>query len=175
MKPKICKNCNIEFIPRQLGQKVCSPKCAIEYAKAQRASDVGKECRKKRKQARDTDKAFQLKQAQAVFNRWIRLRDKDEPCISCQRHHNGQYHSGHYRSIGSAPHLRFNELNVHKQCSACNNHLSGNLVSYRYNLLNKIGEEKLDWLESEQTPKKYTLEEIKEIKRKYSQLIKEMP
>ena len=72
-----------------------------------------------------------LKEAQSEVNRYVRLRDKDLPCISCGRFHNGQYHAGHYRTVGSAPELRFELSNIHKQCAPCNNHLSGNIVNYR--------------------------------------------
>lgn len=82
------------------------------------------------------------------FNQFIRLRDKDLPCISCGRYHQEQWHAGHYRSVGACPELRFDEMNVHKQCSVCNNYKSGNLTEYRLNLIRKIGEKKLNaWIE----------------------------
>ena len=115
-----------------------------------------------------------LSDAQKAFNAFIRERDKNEPCISCMRHHQGQYHAGHYRSVGACPELRFCELNVHKQCSACNNHKSGNIVEYRINLVKKIGEEQLEWLEGKHEPKKYTIEQIKEIRAKYQLKLKEL-
>ncbi|TEW24926.1 recombination protein NinG, partial [Histophilus somni] len=88
-----------------------------------------------------------LKELQGVFNRFIRLRDKNLPCISCGRYHQGQWHAGHYRSVGACPELRFNEDNVHKQCSVCNNHKSGNVIEYRINLVAKIGVERVEFLE----------------------------
>ena len=102
------------------------------------------------------------------------MRDEKEACISCGRHHTGQYHAGHYRTVGAAPELRFNELNVHKQCSVCNNHLSGNLIEYRRGLVAKIGIEKVEWLEGKHEAKKYTIDEIIEIKKHYQQKIKDM-
>ena len=44
-----------------------------------------------------------LKDLQRVFNEFIRLRDADLPCISCGRYHQGQWHAGHYRSVGGLP------------------------------------------------------------------------
>lgn len=73
-------------------------------------------------------------------------RDRDLPCISCGRHHDGQYHAGHFRTTGASPELRFDEDNCHKQCSACNNHLSGNLTAYRPALIAKIGQSRFDAL-----------------------------
>jgi hypothetical protein len=67
--------------------------------------------------------SYFIKQAQHAFNEFIRYRDRDFPCISCGRHHDGQYHAGHFRTTGASPELRFDEDNCHKQCSACNNHL----------------------------------------------------
>jgi hypothetical protein len=113
-----------------------------------------------------------LKEVQVVFNAYIRKRDEDEPCISCGRHHQGQYHAGHYRSVGSTPELRFEELNVHKQCSTCNNYRSGNLIEYRIRLPAKIGLDKVEWLEGKHEPKHYTIDELKELKRIYREKIK---
>ena len=95
-----------------------------------------KEDRAKREKLKS--RAQWLKEAQQAFNAWIRLRDADKPCISCGRHHEGQWYAGHYLSTGARPELRFEPLNVHKQCSACNTHLSGNLVLYRAELVRRI-------------------------------------
>jgi hypothetical protein len=112
-----------------------------------------------------------MKEAQVAFNAWIRERDKDLPCISCQRHHKGQYHAGHYRSVGACPELRFEPLNVHKQCSACNNYKSGNILEYRLNLIAKIGQEKVDWIEGKHDPVKYTVEDFREIRDRYRAMV----
>ena len=103
------------------------------------------------------------------------MRDKDEPCISCGRYHVGKYDAGHYRSVGACPELRFCELNVHKQCVPCNQHKSGNVIEYRINLVNKIGADKVTWLErQDQEPKKYTVEECKAIIAYYKAKCKEL-
>jgi hypothetical protein len=125
--------------------------------------------RKETKRARESIKtrAEWLKEAQAAFNAYIRVRDSELPCVSCGRHHNGQYHAGHYRSTGSAPELRFDERNIHKQCAPCNNHLSGNLIPYRVELIRRIGQDGVDYLEGPHTSKKYTIEDIKSIRDSY--------
>jgi hypothetical protein len=114
------------------------------------------------------------REAQTAFNAFIRARDSLQPCISCDRHHNGQYHAGHYRSVGSAAHLRFNELNVHKQCAPCNNHLSGNLISYRVNLIKKIGINSVEELEQDNKTTKWSIDYIKSIKKIYKAKLKEL-
>jgi hypothetical protein len=104
-------------------------------------------------------KAELIKKTQKVFNEFIRLRDKDLPCISCGKHR-PMYHAGHYRSTGSHPELRFNEDNCHKQCPHCNLFKSGNLIDYRINLIKKIGEPRVEVLENYTPPKKYTISEL---------------
>ena len=173
LKPKKCKSCQCAFEPRSSLQKVCSPRCAIDYQKTKDAEKEQKALRRERKVFKDNDKAYQLSLAQKSFNAYIRKRDEKAPCISCGRHHAGQYHAGHYRSVGAARFLRFNEDNCHKQCSVCNNHKSGNIGEYRINLVKKIGLERVEALENCNESKKYTLDEIVEIKNTYREMFKE--
>jgi hypothetical protein len=115
-----------------------------------------------------------LKEVQVVFNAYIRARDKNEGCCSCDKPASwqGQFHASHYRSVGACPELRFEELNVWKACSICNNYLSGNLIEYRIRLSAKIGLDKVEWLEGKHEPKHYTIDELKELKRIYREKIK---
>ena len=122
----------------------------------------------------DEDRSHWIKKAQTAFNKYVRQRDAEEPCISCGRFHNGQYHAGHYKSVGSSPELRFNELNNHKQCAPCNNHLSGNIVNYRPRLIEKIGLDKVEWLEGPHKPAKLSIDDIKAIEKKYKAKLKEL-
>jgi hypothetical protein len=170
--PKKCKVCKSEYTPRNSLQSVCSPKCAQSHAQALRQKKERTERRiAKEKLKRKHD---YVKEAQHSFNAYIRARDADLPCISCGRFHNGQYHAGHYRPTSTSPELRFHEWNVHKQCQPCNTHLHGNLVEYRINLIERIGQEKIDCLEGKHDPKHYTIQELKEIKAKYNQLTREL-
>lgn len=152
--------------------------CASEYgiAKANklRAKKEKKDHTEAKRRLRDEDRPYQLKKTQQIFNQFIRLRDADDPCISCGRHHSGQYHAGHYRTVGATPEHRFNDDNCHKQCSACNNHLSGNIVNYRINLSNKIGMERLQNLEGPAPLRKYTIDDLKQIQADYKAKIKLM-
>ena len=167
-----CKECGTKFQPWSTTQTACSPKCA--QALAQKAAE--------RRRKRDTREARQriktrgewLKEAQAAFNAWVRLRDEADPCIACGRNHQGQHHASHYRSVGSCPELRFEPLNVHKSCAPCNSHLSGNLIEYRLRLIDKIGQAKVDWLEGLHEPKRYTIEQIKAIRDDYRGRVRDM-
>ena len=169
MKSKLCKNCKAEFTPSKMGQKVCCGACAIAFAVSERgkAEKVAKVKERKDDKLKLKTRADWMREAQTAFNQFIRLRDADQPCISCGRHHGGQYHAGHFLSVGARPELRFEERNVHKQCSACNTHLSGNIVLYRKALFDKIQVGGVDWLEGPHEAKKYTIDELKAIKQLY--------
>lgn len=173
-RPRKCKNpaCGISFPPQRLGQAVCSPKCglAIKDVNQERARKSLAQVERKEIKARKEklkSRADHMRETQVVFNEWIRLRDAALPCVSCGRHHEGQYHAGHYRTVGANPELRFEPLNVWKQCAPCNNHKSGDIVNYRIELVKRIGADKVDWLEGPHEPKRYTIEELKTIKAEY--------
>lgn len=168
-KTKSCKVCKVKFIPRASTQVVCSWQCSLAYTSKEKIKRERKDYREK-KEALKTRSEW-LKEAQVVFNRYIRERDKDLPCVSCVQHRNS-YDAGHYRSVGAAPQLRFNEDNVHKQCVHCNQHKSGNAIDYRINLVKRIGLERVELLESCNDPVKYTIEDAKEIKKLYNEKLK---
>jgi len=165
-----CKICGAEFVRRGIGHKCCSIEHAIEWVKAEKLRKEARADRDKRHTMKS--RAQWLKEAQNVFNRHIRDRDKDQPCISCGRHHEGQYHAGHYRTVGAASHLRYNEDNVHKQCSPCNNHKSGNVVEYRINLVKRIGVDRVEALECNNTPVRHTKEDAQRIIEEYREKLK---
>ena len=180
-KAKKCRvaTCGASFVPARLGQAVCSPTCAILDApknqeKARKAlADVG---RKELQAARERikPKGQYMREAQTAFNAWVRERDLSLPCISCGRFHEGQWHAGHYLTVGANPELRFEPLNVHKQCAPCNNHLSGNLVNYRISLLQRIGAEAVAFLEGPHEAKRYTIEDLKAITADYRAKTREL-
>ena len=117
-----------------------------------------------------------IKLAQPIFNEYIRLRDKDLPCISCGTTSNVKYDAGHYFNRKSYGSLRFDEDNVHKQCSQnCNDNLGGNLINYRIGLIERIGEKRVDELEARRNVKvKYSIPDIKELIELYKSKIKEL-
>lgn len=172
MRAKACKACGDKFVPDRPLQVVCSVPCAWAYTAKENAKTdrrLTREAKAKLKTRRDW-----IREAQVAFNRYIRARDMGQPCISCGRHHTGQWHAGHYLSTGARPELRFNENNVHAQCAPCNNHLSGNIVLYRKGLIEKIGVVAVELLEGAHEPKHYTVDDLKEIKARYTALAKQL-
>ena len=59
------------------------------------------------------------------------------------------------------------EDNCHKQCAPCNTHLSGNLVLYRVNLIQRIGLARVEALEGPHMPLKLTIPDLKAIRDTY--------
>ena len=179
VKQKTCKACGSKFRPSLSTQKACSVKCALELApanqdKARKAIAQRERREIKVRKERVKSRADHVRETQAVFNEWIRLRDAALPCVSCGRHHEGQYHAGHYRTVGANPELRFEPLNVWKQCAPCNNHKSGDIVNYRIELVKRIGADRVAWLEGPHEAQRYTIEDLKAIKAEYRAKIKEL-
>ncbi|SDZ81721.1 Bacteriophage Lambda NinG protein [Arachidicoccus rhizosphaerae] len=99
--------------------------------------------------------------AQDWFNKMIRLRDKNKPCISCGSWNTSD--ASHFYSRGNYPGMRFVEDNVHLSCAKCNRFLHGNLLEYRRLLIRKIGierVEKLEWMSISNRSKKWTRWEL---------------
>lgn len=113
-----------------------------------------------------------IKEAQIEFNKYIRLRDARQSCICCglplgAGEVGGAYDCGHYRSVGSAPHLRFNEDNAHAQRKQCNRWGAGRAVDYRIGLIGRIGLEAVEALEADNAIRKWTREELIAIRDEY--------
>lgn len=180
VKPKKCKSCRQEFIPARMGQKACSPTCAQRIAELHRA----KVTRKDTKAKLDAIKTLpQLKkETQIAFNSYIRARDRDRPCICCglplrnasSDGVGGGFDGGHYRSVGSAPHLRFNEDNAHGQRKQCNRYGAGRAVDYRLGLIARIGLEAVEALERDNTPRHYTKDDLRALTAHYRLMAREL-
>lgn len=154
----------------------CSFEHLIEFTKTAPAKKIARkqvvayqrEQKEKLKTAGDY-----IKEAQAAFNGYIRARDKNKPCISCgclpgDTVRGGNFDAGHYRSRGSAGHLRYNMLNCHSQCVKCNRYLSGNVVEYRKRLIDVLGENRLIQLENDSSIVRFTIPYLKRIKSIFS-------
>lgn len=188
VKPKTCAKskggCGVKFIPVRPMQCACDVQCAqnmgaLKNVKAAKkaAADDKRQTRAKLEEMKALPEL--LAEAQREFNRFIRFRDADKPCICCgkplgDQRFGGAYDAGHYRSVGSAPHLRFDERNVHAQRKVCNNHKAGNHVEYRSGLIARIGLAQVEAIEADQAPKKYTRDQVREIRNHYRKAANEL-
>ena len=168
-----CKNCKEKFEPIRFNMKYClKDECVRVWVESEKAK-TWKKTKAKAKLDLMTLSDY-LKLTQQVFNKWINLRDKGLPCISCDKPINGRVNASHYFNANNHWNVRFNEFNVHSSCITCNQYLSGNLIEYRSRLINKIGIEQLTLLELEANKtRKFTIEELKQIINTYKLKIKQ--
>ena len=157
----------------------CSADHAIAWLDTEKGQVTLKKAKaKKTKEARESlkTKSQYVKEAQVAFNTYVRLRDADKPCISCggspAQRYGGSMDAGHYRSRGAAGHLRYNLNNCHAQCKKCNRNLSGNVVEYRINLIKRIGQEKVEALENDNSTKLFTIEYLQRLKRVFQKKVR---
>lgn len=182
-----CPQCKTRLAP---GQRI-HPECISDYAtsqaekaqraqakKARAAAKVERASIRARKEAIKTIPDY-IKEAQIAFNAYIRARDADKPCICCGRplgdgDVGGAFDCGHYRSTGSASHLRFNEDNAHAQRKQCNRWGAGRAVDYRMGIIHRIGLAAVEALEADNTTRKWTREGLIEVRDTYRAKLKEL-
>jgi hypothetical protein len=91
---------------------------------------------------------------QVEVNKYVRLRDANEPCCTCGTTNHGiKYDAGHCFTRAARPDLRFNLTNIHKQCSVnCNQHGSGMRLEYQTFIANSYGPNHFEWLKGYHRP-----------------------
>lgn len=163
-RPKKCAHCREPFVPVRQFETWCGPECGLiisqqriakqkaAKAKAERAVDKAKRDGMKRR-------ADYVQEAQAAWNKYVRLRDVGKPCCSCgampEQKYGGTMDCSHYRSRGSAPHLKFHLHNAASACVKCNRFLGGNVAALRAGLIERLGLEKILAIESNNEPRKF--------------------
>lgn len=177
LKSKKCRACPESFRPKNSMQVVCSPACGLALARKARERREAQMAKEDRRQNRERKQRLKtrgdyLREAQQAFNEFIRWRDRiaGHPCISSGRPLDwagNAVDAGHYRSVGSAPHLRFDERNCHAQSKQDNRYLSGNAVDYRIGLIKRIGLEAVEAVEADQEPRRYTIDDLQQIAKEY--------
>ena len=126
-----------------------------------------------KKKFNEGDKTWCCKKAKEELHRWIvHVRDAEKPCISCgNQNPNIKYDAGHFLSVGAHKNLEMEPRNIHKQCSLnCNQHLSSNRAGYEAGIIERYGQEELDWLLGPHEPRRYRAHDYLEIRDKYREL-----
>jgi len=168
-----CRNCKQKFEPKTFLQKYCFRDECIRVFVEKTKEQQWKKTKQKAKLDLMTLSDY-LKLAQQVFNKWINLRDKGLPCISCDKPITGRVNASHFWNANNHYNVRFNEDNVHSSCITCNQFLSGNLLEYRTRLILKIGEQRFNILEAEsKETRKFTKEELQQLIKEYKNKIKD--
>lgn len=179
MKDKKCKVCQIIYTPRIFAQSVCSPKCAITYCINNKKQKEQREWKAEKAVLKDKLKTLSQYEAEAKksFQKWVRLRDEKQPCISCGIEQTDLFDGGHYKKAEIYSGVIFDPDNCHKQCRKCNRFLNGNELMFRQGLINRYGIEYADAIElkaNETRNYKYSKEELIAKKLKFDILIKEI-
>ena len=183
MAKRKCKVCGTVFEKQRPLQFVCSLACGVRYQRDQkRKAAIKSEQEAKRKERAKTAAMRRkletipelTKKAQAAFNRYIRLRDRGKPCISCGAPWKDNFQACHYVPAGRSNKLRFDEDNVHGGCVRCNLYESGNLRGYRIGLIERIGVERVEQLETDHETRKWTKEELRELAAEYRRKAREI-
>ena len=175
-RKKTCKGCGNTFTPDRRFQVGCTIKCALDIGKRQ--NDLKSKRQTKADRERIRKLSEWLKLLEKDCNAYIRERDKDKPCVSCERFHGGQYHAGHFLPQGNNPAIRFHPLNIHKQCAPCNTYWSGNKsgdgggAGYTANIRKRIGEEAFLWLNRDHGKADWTVDEIQWLRQWFRSEIK---
>ena len=178
-KPRIkkCKICGTEFESKTLQHVVCcyNP-CGVLFMANETDKRIKKEWAKEKKELKEKIKTHSdwLNDLQKLFNKFINLRDKGKPCISCGVDlTNKPVNASHYFSVGSSPSIRFDEDNCHSSCIKCNMNLHGNIAEYTLYLPLRIGYLRFEALQQKRNETvKLTIPEIKEKIEFYKQKIK---
>lgn len=176
LKQKTCKSCRQKFVPSRPMQTACTPACAIAIAERKREKQAQQMAAEKRRETRQQLESMKgipelIREADKAFCAFIRARDAGKPCICCGRSSSGwsrggDWDAGHYRSRGAASHLRYHEDNCHSQLKQCNRR-AFDVASYRANLIGRIGLARVEALENDNAPHKWTRDELIAIRRHY--------
>lgn len=170
---------------------------AAEWAKAQAEKSKSKKKKEFNAETRRMKLAIKkrsewIADLQKLVNQFVRMRDIGLPCVSCRRSEveveqdaigktGGAWDAGHYLSRGSHPELRFCLDNLARQCKSCNGG-SGNYARknhevqkhFRIELINRIGLERVEWLEGPHEPLKLTIPEIQALIAEYKAKMKQL-
>lgn len=176
LKPKKCHVCKRVYTPIRRMSKVCSVPCSLEWARKladQKAARANREERKSiaERKAKIKTRGEWIREAQAAVNKVARLRDilAGHGCISCgsrpDARFGGAMDAGHFRSVGSAAHMRFFLPQIRLQCVKCNRYLGSNAVEYRKGLIQRIGIDRVEEIESMQWTAKWSVEYLQRLKK----------
>lgn len=165
-----CPICTAEYVKRSMRDTACSTICKIELKRQRERKKAERESIRARKEA-IKPLSYWADKAQAAVNAYVRERDALYGCISCGTHA-GKMNAGHYRSRGAMPALRYHLDNLHKQCNQCNENKAGNVSEYRIRLRQKIGDERLEWLEGPHAPARWRKEDYQAIESEHKEKLR---
>ncbi len=169
---KHCKKWNEDFIKTNIAV-FCDVDCAYKFAVAKQEKEQAKLIKKLKSNGVKKEKAERAEtkqrkkelmtrsqwynRLQGLVNQYVRLvRDINEPCCTCGTSNPSiKYDAGHFFTRAARSDIRFELTNIHKQCSVrCNQHGSGMRNEHEKFIIEKYGQDHLDWLILEKPPLK---------------------
>ena len=183
-RPKLakCRQCKAEFMLGNPLVRFFSPLCIRKHSEVFAAKVKQEEAKLSRAEIAKQKEAAKgrgelLADAQDAFNAFIRARDANQPCICCGKpfeaqRYGGSVDAGHYLGRGAAPHLRFEENNVHAQRKNCNRPGGTTREKFRAGMIGRIGLEAVEALECDQTSRDWSHDDIRAIKATYKAKLK---
>lgn len=183
-KPPRCKVCRARLEQLRPGQ-VVHEGCVEAYVvtlRAKKDDAAKKQERAKDRATRESQKGYWtlIGEAQDAFNAFIRQRDRGAGCFVCGEpfEHSeslgGVMDAGHVRTRAAAPNLRFHEDNCHGECKHCNGSFGAKPHEIDAGAIRRIGPERFDALKNDNTPRKYTRDELRGIRDTYRAKLKEL-
>jgi len=197
-----CKICKTRFKPATLYQWWCcedhESELITKLATEARQKRLQEQERQRKETAQQERRSIKIrkanlqpdshykKQAQQAFNIFIRLRDHDQPCISCGETnppdlHGGQWDCGHFKTVGGHPELRFEESNAYRQCKSCNagsSKYGGKAATvakqYEATLIERFGQGLVDWLNGPHEMTNYRRDDFIRIRDEYRAKAREL-
>jgi len=198
VKKRKCKQCSkwTEHFIKTNVAVFCDVDCAYKFARAKQEKEQArliskfkqsrtKEDKTAKKAARElkkNDRKYQFQLTKSVIQKWVNhVRDAGLPCISCGTvKQTIVYSGGHYKTAGGFPELALNTLNIHRQCNFhCNKNLSGNITGdknskgYTIGLVERYGQDYVDWLDSYHESTRYDCDQLIKIRAYYAKLIRD--
>jgi len=186
-----CKICRDKFEAKYFLQKAClNPACLAEWSRLDREKKADAKFKVKKKEFNLNDVKYQHGLTQPVFNRlrvqeeleWFKSRGLEPECISCSKK-NMDWCCGHLKTRGAQSNLRYDKNNTFLQCNRyCNMGLSGNISGdkntrgYIQGLFDRFGDKRaqeiIDYCETETSPRKFTGQELEQMRKEFNLQIK---
>jgi len=177
-KPNKCRFCKARM-PEDKARHVLHDECFQPWLTKQLAKQAAAREKKDRaefreRKEREKPRAKWLAEAQTVVNRYVRLLalSRGQGCYTCgatpAQKFGGTYDAGHFRSVGSAPHLRYWIPQIKLQCISCNRHKGGMALVFRQALVREHGNEWVERLEAMHHVAKFDIPYLKRLKAVFS-------
>ena len=177
-KAKLPEGARIKIHQECIAPYADAMQAKAERAKARKAALEAKADRADAKRRKEAMKKISEIEADCrkIVQEIARIRDRDDGCISCHmgKNYDGAWHGSHFRAHGGCSSLQFHLWNIHKACAQCNRFKGGNIAAYRPRLVEKIGAQRVEWLESQPKSMRFSREYLYRFKDVMGQRLRRM-